>query len=190
MIELFLQGGWVMYVILCCSLASWATILERLVHFFATRVSKARLSAYLQGPSGAPATGALAPFAALRQGLASHPDATPEDRDRLARRLAAPYLNRDNRGLALLAAVAGLAPLLGLLGTVLGLIELFRALEASGAKPEFSHLIGGIWTALLTTAFGMLVAVPASAAYQAFDHWAGRRAQALQDFLGLLEEGR
>lgn len=187
MIELFFKGGWVMYVILACSLASWAAILERLFHFVATRVSPSRLEAYLQGPLEAPVRGALAPYAALRQGFASHSEGSPDDRDRLARRLVAPFLNRDNRGLALLAAVAGLAPLLGLLGTVLGLIELFRALEASGAKPEFSQLIGGIWTALLTTAFGMLVAVPASAAHQAFDHWAGRRAQALQDFQNRLE---
>lgn len=58
-----------------------------------------------------------------------------------------------------LAATA--APLLGLLGTVLGMIEAFRQLEAAGTKVNPSLLAGGIWEALLTTAAGMVVALVA-----------------------------
>ena len=58
-----------------------------------------------------------------------------------------------------LAATA--APLLGLLGTVLGMIEAFRQLEAAGSRVEPAQLAGGIWEALLTTAAGMVVALVA-----------------------------
>lgn len=53
------------------------------------------------------------------------------------------------------------APLLGLLGTVLGMIEAFRQLEAAGTRVNPSLLAGGIWEALLTTAAGMVVALVA-----------------------------
>lgn len=65
------------------------------------------------------------------------------------------------RGLELIAAIA---PLLGLLGTVLGMIEAFRTLEAAGGAADPAALAGGIWEALLTTAAGMAVAIPAAVA--------------------------
>lgn len=61
--------------------------------------------------------------------------------------------------------IAGLAPLLGLLGTVLGMIEAFQAMEAAGRQVDPSTLSGGIWQALLTTAVGLIVAMPAIVAH-------------------------
>jgi biopolymer transport protein ExbB len=109
-----------------------------------------------------------------------------ETKDRALRLSAEPFLRADDRGLALLAAVAVLSPLLGLFGTVVGMIEMFRSLAASGARPEFSSLVGGIWTALLTTAFGLIAAIPAQAAHYFFDHAADRRARVLQEYSGRL----
>ena len=60
-----------------------------------------------------------------------------------------------------LEVIAALAPLLGLLGTVLGMIEAFRQLEAAGTQVNPAILSGGIWEALLTTAVGIAVAIPA-----------------------------
>jgi biopolymer transport protein ExbB len=59
-----------------------------------------------------------------------------------------------------LEVIASLSPLLGLLGTVIGMIDAFRALEASGNQVDPSVLSGGIWVALLTTAAGLGVAIP------------------------------
>ncbi len=59
-----------------------------------------------------------------------------------------------------LDTVAQTAPLLGLFGTVLGMIETFGALETAGASVDPSQLAGGIWVALLTTAVGLAVAMP------------------------------
>ncbi|MGB0497041.1 MAG: MotA/TolQ/ExbB proton channel family protein [Rubricella sp.] len=72
-------------------------------------------------------------------------------------------------GLRLLELVAVIAPLIGLLGTVLGMIDAFQALEAAGNRADPGVLAGGIWEALLTTAAGMTVAIPALAAQTWFE---------------------
>ena len=71
-------------------------------------------------------------------------------------------LTRHNRTLELIGLIA---PLLGLLGTILGMISAFKALQSSGAQADPSVLAGGIWEALLTTAFGLAVAIPAIVAF-------------------------
>jgi biopolymer transport protein ExbB len=63
-----------------------------------------------------------------------------------------------------LEVIASLSPLLGLLGTVLGMIRAFMRLEEAGARVDPGLLSGGIWEALLTTAVGIAVAIPALAA--------------------------
>lgn len=65
------------------------------------------------------------------------------------------------RGLRLLELIGMIAPLLGLLGTVLGMIQSFRSLELAEGAANASILAGGIWQALLTTAAGLIVAIPA-----------------------------
>ncbi len=64
------------------------------------------------------------------------------------------------KGFRLLDSVAQLAPLLGLFGTVLGMISAFQALQQAGSQVDPSILAGGIWVALLTTAVGLAVAMP------------------------------
>lgn len=59
-----------------------------------------------------------------------------------------------------LDTIAQLAPLMGLFGTVLGMIDAFQALQEAGSNVDPSILAGGIWVALLTTAVGLAVAMP------------------------------
>ncbi|MDV7145236.1 MotA/TolQ/ExbB proton channel family protein [Tropicimonas sp. TH_r6] len=66
------------------------------------------------------------------------------------------------RGFRFLDTVAQLAPLLGLFGTVLGMIDAFQSLQKAGSSVDPSLLAGGIWVALLTTAVGLAVAMPTS----------------------------
>ena len=54
-----------------------------------------------------------------------------------------------------------MSPLVGLLGTVIGMIDSFNELELGGSLVDPAILAGGIWTALLTTAMGLIVAIPA-----------------------------
>ncbi|WP_375260406.1 MotA/TolQ/ExbB proton channel family protein [Palleronia sp.] len=73
------------------------------------------------------------------------------------------------RGLRFLDMVAQLAPLIGLFGTVLGMIEAFQSLQDAGPQVDPSILAGGIWVALLTTAVGLAVAMPTSAILSLFE---------------------
>lgn len=66
------------------------------------------------------------------------------------------------RGFRFLDTVAQIAPLLGLFGTVLGMIEAFQSLQGAGSSVDPSLLAGGIWVALVTTAVGLAVAMPTS----------------------------
>lgn len=66
------------------------------------------------------------------------------------------------RGFRLLDMIAQLAPLLGLFGTVLGMIDAFQSLQSAGSSVDPSLLAGGIWVALMTTAVGLAVAIPTS----------------------------
>ncbi len=77
-------------------------------------------------------------------------------------RVAMAQLDALERGLALLGLVAMISPLLGLLGTVLGMITAFQMMETVGDRIEPALLAGGIWEALLTTAAGLSVAIPAA----------------------------
>jgi len=67
--------------------------------------------------------------------------------------------------LNLIATIAQIAPLLGLLGTVLGFIELFQTLQAQGLYAHVGTLSGGIQRALISAAAGIAVAIPAHASY-------------------------
>jgi biopolymer transport protein ExbB len=68
-----------------------------------------------------------------------------------------------------LEVIANLSPLLGLMGTVLGMISAFQNMEGAGNQVDPSVLSGGIWQALLTTAVGLAVAIPVVAAYNWLD---------------------
>ncbi len=80
-------------------------------------------------------------------------------REELAR-IAGSQLERLRSHLRTLEVIGTLSPLLGLLGTVLGIIEAFRQLEVAGSQVDPAILSGGIWQALLTTAVGLTVAIP------------------------------
>jgi len=76
------------------------------------------------------------------------------------------YLESHLRGLEM---IANIGPLLGLLGTVMGMVTAFSKLEAAGARVDPSLFAGGIWEAFLSTVAGLIVAIPAIAAYYITD---------------------
>ena len=73
-----------------------------------------------------------------------------------------------NRGLWFLNFISSVAPSLGLLGTVIGLIGAFSKLSQAGANVNIQDLSGGIWEAMLTTAFGMIISIPSLLCYRTF----------------------
>lgn len=90
-------------------------------------------------------------------------------------RYGSDLLYRMRTGLRPLEVIGALAPLLGLLGTVMGMIEAFQQLEAAGNRVNPAILSGGIWEALLTTAVGLSVAIPVVA----LSNWLERRVDRL-----------
>lgn len=88
--------------------------------------------------------------------------------------------------MGLLEQVVYLAPLLGLLGTVLGIIEVFQGLAADAAAANAGSLAGGIWEALLTTAVGLCVAIPFALLHSLLENRIERFHRRTEDRLGRL----
>ncbi len=95
--------------------------------------------------------------------------------------IAAREVSKHNQTTYWLAVVATLSPLLGLLGTVLGMIDSFAAIEMAGDIGDTSTVAGGIAKALVTTAYGLIIAVPALGAYHFFKGRISSLTVALED---------
>ncbi len=87
----------------------------------------------------------------------------------LGGREAARQLNQHERGLKFLATIGAISPLLGLLGTVWGMVQAFAKMAELGDQVTAGDFASGIWTGLLTTVAGLLVAIPAVTAARMFE---------------------
>jgi biopolymer transport protein ExbB len=96
-------------------------------------------------------------------------------------RVAGLQLDNLRSGLRPLALIANISPLIGLLGTVIGMINAFQALQSAGNKVDPSILSGGIWVALLTTAAGLIIAIPAAAAHNWMEGVVYRTQRVMED---------
>ena len=125
------------------------------------------------------------PFsAALATGLAAgDPVADPTAVREAFERAGAETLDALRYGLRSLEMIGQLAPLIGLFGTVLGMIDAFQALEAARGPVDPAALSGGIWAALVTTAAGLALAIPCVVAHSLLDQRVLRLAQALDALL-------
>ena len=101
---------------------------------------------------------------------------------KVAETVIADALDEQIRGLSrylpTLATISSIAPMLGLLGTVTGMIKAFMVIQQTGGKVNAAVLAGGIWEAMLTTALGLAVALPAMVAHSylnvRLDHFEAR----------------
>ena len=189
MAELLVKGGWVMYVILACSVVAVAVIIERAVVFLRIRNDDDELVRTVEeAVRGGSLEGALAACRRARgpvsQVLESCLVEWPAGHERMVD--AANYvgnraveaLDKRLRGLSIIAQST---PLLGLLGTVLGMIKTFMRIEELGGEVNASALAGGIWEALLTTAFGLAVAIPCVFMYHWFEARVAHYASLIRD---------
>lgn len=163
-------GGPVVVVLLLMSFMALTIVIVKLMQFAWLRIGQRRpAEAALEHWHAGQATQALAllegrrnPSAqalarAIRGQQAGYPEALVREE---ALRFGNDVLFQLRRGLRPLEVIGSLAPLLGLLGTVLGMIKAFQQLEAAGNRVNPAVLSGGIWEALLTTAVGLVVAIP------------------------------
>ncbi len=189
-VDFISMGGPAMWVIAGLSVVTLALILWKLWRFALvgawSGLASERAVSLWSGGRGAEAAAAVAGRRGLRARLVAAamaargamPDAAArEETGRVARGLLA----EARQGLRALELIATIAPLLGLLGTVLGMIAAFRTLQDSGAQADPSALAGGIWEALLTTAAGMAVAIPAGVALSGFESLTDRLQHDMED---------
>ena len=157
-------GGPVVMLLLAVSIVTLATVFYKLWQFLAVGVGRHRalkeaVAAWDRGDRGAALSALERSRSYLAPVIGMAFAAGPDEGRRLEAEAEARFA-RLERGFRLLDTVAQLAPLLGLFGTVLGMIEAFRSLQDAGAQVDPSLLAGGIWVALLTTAAGLAVAMP------------------------------
>ncbi|MDD3763271.1 MAG: MotA/TolQ/ExbB proton channel family protein [Nevskiales bacterium] len=173
-------GGWPMLLLLGLSLVAATLSIVKIWEFWEWRISRQAFVAPVLQACGRhqpdQALGLLAgergPLAAvLTVAVAARADPAIADMHARERAEAAAqhWLERMRSFMRALDVIAQLAPLLGLFGTVLGMIDAFQAMQAAGGTVEASGLAGGIWKALLTTAAGLAVAMPVITVLQAFE---------------------
>ena len=170
--QLLAQGGLAMLPIYACSVLALTVFVYKLLAMRAARLGdlscvKATVDAVAAGDHDAAtrvAKGAVHPSGEVLSAVVRTLEAAPQRAEAEGRRVGSLVLQRQERLLPLLAFVAQVAPLLGLLGTVVGMVELFMGMQGAG-NVDVSALASGIWKALITTAAGLAVAVPALAAH-------------------------
>ena len=174
--EFMQKGGPIMWPILLCSAIAFAVVIERLLQLrreqidtktFMEQISKSlKRNKIMEALELCERTkGPVANI--LRAGILKHDRPRSEVREAIED-AAIHEVPRLEKNLPVLATVAHIAPLLGLLGTVTGMVAAFQVIEgrASSLSPvNPGDLAGGIWEALLTTVFGLCVAIPTYVAY-------------------------
>jgi biopolymer transport protein ExbB len=176
LIEIYLKGGIIMWPILLCSVIGLAIVIDR---FLVLRKAKINVPAFMVKLRGyiknKDMSGAISfcmleksPIANMvRKGLKKFGlghQRVKESIENAGRQ----EVNKLEKGLSVLATIAGIAPLLGFLGTVTGMIQAFMTIEDLAGTANPSDLAGGIWEALTTTAFGLIVGIPVLAFYNYF----------------------
>jgi biopolymer transport protein ExbB len=175
--ELFRRGGPVMWPLLACSILGLALIIERTLILLWISARFGPLSEKLKKPilkGNIPEAEEMlrrsrSPIARVAAAYLQHVNSSRELREDVVRREASQQIAFLERRLNWLGMLGHVAPLLGLLGTVLGLIAVFHQMDLKGSQLQTSDLAVGIWQKLLNTAFGMVIAIPCLVAYYWLD---------------------
>jgi len=175
---LFADGGWMMYPLVLCSLVAVGVIIAKfwtlwIAHSGTARVLREVEEATLEGDIGAaieiardtPGPAAAILLAGLRR--IKNGKMMVGELEASVATTGTIELSFLERGLVILATIANVAPLMGFLGTVAGMILAFASIEAAGTV-DATLVAGGIKVALLTTAAGLIVAVPINITYNFF----------------------
>jgi biopolymer transport protein ExbB len=197
-LELFAKAGIMRWPLLLCSLFGLAIIVDRSIIYFRARFRYDHFMYELGQKVRQRANGFQQALGFCREN--AHPLATvagsyletlekPDPlRTDLIKRTGSMELERLERRLRMLSAIAHLSPLMGLLGTVMGMVSAFAQIDAGGGNVQPGELASGIWEALLTTVMGLAIAIPCMAAFHAFESHADRVARQMQFAITSLDE--
>lgn len=191
--DVFDKGGVVVWVLLAYSVVALALILERLLQFLLMGRMPAEFEQRLpevlaRGELGHWLERLKGPEVVILQGVLAAAKSGVRDLSRVAQRIGSVELQRMERGFRTLGILGNTAPLLGLLGTIIGMIKAFMVIEQAGGRVDAQALAGGIWEAMLTTGVGLAVAIPVLLALHMLEGMADRRAQSMRSCASLLLE--
>ena len=158
------EGGSIMWIIAALSLAALAVAIERLLFFRKASGDADKLEKELEeivssGDCGHGLSESRSSLAMLFYDALSQWDADGEEIKLIAEERIRREMYRWEQHLFIMEMVGKLAPLLGLLGTVLGMVDMFGSLHLDG-QISAEAVTGGIWKALYTTVAGLTVAIP------------------------------
>lgn len=173
MFEFLSKGGMLVVPILLCSVLALAIFSERIIRFARMRSRGAGLAEkvaglLLNGSEQEALKSAGESDSPMGRILVQAIDARDLDREMLETVIVNTTdeeVRSLSSGIQALATIGNIAPLLGLLGTVIGMIKAFMVIQQMGGKVNAAVLAGGIWEAMLTTAFGLAVALPVMVAH-------------------------
>ncbi|MBN1698192.1 MAG: MotA/TolQ/ExbB proton channel family protein [Spirochaetales bacterium] len=164
-----------MYPLLICSLMTLAIVIERAFVFFRSGIKRKDLPSIPEvfGSGKADVVRSSlarnsAPVRILVREIFLRRNEPEEAIERDISLLGDRLLNSLKNRLHLLALIGKIAPMIGLLGTVTGMVRAFQTIASVDAVPDASLLAGGIWEALITTVFGLIVGIPALIAYHLY----------------------
>jgi len=169
------KGGPVMWILLGYSVIAVAIVVERLIHLYLLPKAT-RDIANLDSSNGK----RISPEAAIAAGVKQAANEGVKDLVSVASRIGSEYLNRMETGLRTLAWLGNTAPLLGLFGTITGMIKAFQVIELAGGKVDAQMLAAGIWEAMITTGAGLAVAIPILFLLHFIEGMVDRRAKSMQ----------
>ena len=177
LISLVIKGGPVMLILLGLSIISLTIIIIKIFQFYKSDIYNGNkiLPVYKLlednkiSQSKELLNSILHPSSNIITSILDNKNLSNEDRENEVSIIGEKQLRNLEFLLKPLEVISNVAPLLGLLGTVIGMITAFSKLENAGSKVDPAILAGGIWEALLTTAFGLIVAIPALAAFYWLD---------------------
>ncbi len=194
-VEWFLKGGIFMWPILLGSLIGGAVIIDRLwMHWRARLDYKQFLKRLKQDLAGCPLrspqwlTTSASPVAKIAAVYLRYIHAPTAVRNEALKREGNRFLAEMEAQMKLLSSIAHVSPLLGLLGTVAGLVVAFYQIEISGGQVNPTDLAGGIWEALLTTVAGLIVGIPALLMHQFFHARVEKISREMQETVSELDE--
>lgn len=181
MVSMLAKGGPIIWVLAGFSVLATAIVLERLFHF--ARMGRMPKAGAMDAQSVQ-----RGPEFAISRAIQEAGRRGVTDIKSVAERVGSHELQRMESGLRTMGWLGNTAPLLGLLGTIMGMIRAFRVIEEAGGKVDAQALAGGIWEAMITTAAGLLVAIPILFLLHLLEGMVDRRARSMREIAMLLIE--
>ncbi|HNR66821.1 MAG TPA: MotA/TolQ/ExbB proton channel family protein [bacterium] len=167
--QFFAKGGIMMIPLILCSFLAVVILVERLIALRKIRINSRTFVLQVKNlllrnridEAIALSKQTPGPIAAItKAGLVKHTKPREEIKDSIESAARTQIFHLE-KNLGILGTVAAIAPLIGFLGTVTGMIKAFMEIQLRGGNVDAGVLAGGIWEALITTAFGLSIGIPA-----------------------------